>query len=94
MVKELLAPIMLVLGITAVSTVNADHNSVWGEGWANMPNDIHDTRIDTMDEETDSFIDFVRMGSGSSSGSELVADSTDATGGGTANQGGTRGGRR
>ena len=25
----------------------ADHNSKNGEGWANMPNDIHNTRIDT-----------------------------------------------
>lgn len=25
----------------------ADHNSKNGEGWANMPNDIHNTRIET-----------------------------------------------
>lgn len=94
MLKELLGPVVFILGITAVATVQADHNSVWGEGWANMPNDIHDTRIDTLDDDTDSFIDFVRTGSGSSSGSAMIADSTDTAGGGTANQGGTRGGRR
>lgn len=95
MVKQKLAPIMLVLGIAAVSTVQADHNSPWGEGWASMPNDIHNTRIDTMDEDTDEFIDFVRMGSGASSDNSLLADSTDTTGGGSANQGGSsRGGRR
>jgi len=37
----------------------ADHNSIWGEGWANMPNDIHDTRIDTLDDANEEFTDFV-----------------------------------
>lgn len=44
----------------------ADHNSKWGEGTANMPNDIHNTRIETMgDNET--FRDFVRKGNGADS---------------------------
>ena len=94
MVKETLAPIMLILGIAAVSAVQADHNSPWGGGWADMPNDIHNTRIDTMDGDTDEFIDFVRMGSGAASDNRFVADSTDATGSGSAGQGGSRGGRR
>lgn len=97
MLKEILAPIMLAVGIAAVSTVHtvhADHNSPWGEGWASMPNDIHNTRIDTMDEDTQEFIDFVRMGSGADSDSRFLVDSTDAPGGGSANQGGSRGGRR
>jgi len=39
------------LGVALSSTAAmADHNSPWGEGWANMPNDTHDTRIDTMDD--------------------------------------------
>ena len=94
MLKEKLAPIMLAVGIAAVSAVHADHNSPWGEGWASMPNDIHNTRIDTMDEDTEEFIDFVRMGSGADSDNSLLVDSSGATGGGSANQDGSRGGRR
>ena len=37
----------------------ADHNSKWGEGWANMPNDVHNARIDNT-----AFRDFVRQGNG------------------------------
>jgi len=44
----------------------ADHNSKWGEGWANMPNDIHNTRIDTRGDN-DAFRDFVRYGNGADS---------------------------
>jgi hypothetical protein len=29
----------------------ADHNSKNGEGWANMPNDIHNTRIETRGDD-------------------------------------------
>lgn len=94
MMKETLASIVLALGIAAVSTVQADHNSPWGEGWANMPNDIHNTRVDTRDEDTEAFIDFVRMGSGADSENVYLVDSTDATGGGSADRGGSRGGRR
>lgn len=94
MLKKTLAPIMLAVGIAAVPVVHADHNSLWGEGWANMPNDIHNTRIDTMDEDTQEFIDFVRMGSGADSDNVFLVDSTDAIGGGSADQGGNRGGRR
>ena len=38
-----------VAGAIAVGAVPAlaDHNSKNGEGWANMPNDIHNTRIET-----------------------------------------------
>ncbi len=44
----------------------SDHNSKWGEGWANMPNDIHNTRIDTRGDNT-AFRDFVRYGNGADS---------------------------
>ena len=93
MLKETLALIVLAGGIAALSVVHADHNSPWGEGWASMPNDIHNTRIDTMDEDTDEFIDFVRMGSGADSDNRYLVDSSDATGGGSANQGGGAGRR-
>lgn len=94
MVKGTLAPMMLALGIAAVSAVPADHNSPWGEGWANMPNDIHNTRIDTMDEDTQEFIDLIRMGSGADSENVFLVVSSNTTGGGSPNRGGTRGGRR
>jgi hypothetical protein len=44
----------------------ADHNSKWGEGWAKMPNDIHNTRIETRGSNT-SFRDFVQYGDGATS---------------------------
>jgi len=44
----------------------ADHNSRWGEGWANMPNDVHNTRIDTRGDN-EAFRDFVRYGNGAES---------------------------
>ncbi|MGB5663649.1 hypothetical protein [Eudoraea sp.] len=43
-----------------------DHNSKWGEGWANMPNDIHNTRVETRGDNT-AFRDFVRQGNGADS---------------------------
>jgi hypothetical protein len=43
-----------------------DHNSRWGAGWANMPNDIHNTRVDTrVSGDNELFQDFVRYGAGS-----------------------------
>lgn len=46
----------------------ADHNSKWGEGWANMPNDIHNTRIDTRESgDNEAFKDFVKYGEGADS---------------------------
>ena len=44
----------LVLGAATVlafiaAPAIADHNSKEGEGWANMPNDIHNTRIETLE---------------------------------------------
>jgi hypothetical protein len=41
----------------------ADHNSPNGAGWANMPNDIHNTRIEDGLSGTE-FADFVRQGAG------------------------------
>ena len=55
----------------------ADHNSKWGEGWANMPNDIHNTRIETRGDNT-AFRDFVRYGNGAESTNRY--STSDATG--------------
>ena len=88
--------IVFACGLVAM-TAQADHNSIWGEGWANMPNDIHNTRIETMDDDPDNFIEFVRMGSGSETANPYMVDSDSASssdqGGGSRNRAGTRGGR-
>lgn len=96
MANAKISQFVLALSLAATAAVQADHNSVWGDGWANMPNDIHNTRIDTMDSDDDDFIDFVRMGSGADSENRFLVDSTDTTGSGAGvggGQGGARGGR-
>ena len=74
-------PIILsVLGIFAAPAVLADHNSPHGAGWARMPNDIHNTRIDTQGDNT-AFRDFVRYGNGASSTNRFLSDSDIKRGG-------------
>ncbi len=46
-------------GMLATTTVYADHNSVWGAGFASMPNDVHNSRLEDSDEE---FMDLVQYG--------------------------------
>ncbi len=59
-----LASAALVFSAQAV----ADHNSKNGEGWANMPNDIHNTRIETRESgDNEAFKDFVQHGDGADS---------------------------
>jgi len=49
------------LGSLIALPAMADHNSVWGPGWANMTNDIHNTRIeDDLDQEE--WTDYVQNG--------------------------------
>lgn len=73
----------LALGTAAVialcvSPALADHNSKQGEGWANMPNDIHNTRVETLEtKDNEAFRDFVKYGEGSESVNRF--DSDDAT---------------
>lgn len=56
----------LVIVAASLTAAQADHMSPWGPGWANMPNDIHNTRLDTRgDNET--FFDFIRYGAGADS---------------------------
>lgn len=64
--KKVTASVILLAATLASGTALADHNSKWGEGWAKMPNDIHNTRIDTLGDR-DSFRDFVRHGAGAAS---------------------------
>lgn len=57
----------------------ADHNSPHGAGWARMPNDIHNTRIDTLGDNT-AFRDFVRYGNGADSTNRFLTDSPASRG--------------
>lgn len=69
-----LASITLLSALFVSPVAMADHNSVWGEGWANMPNDIHNTRIDTISDDSDAFTDFVRYGNGADSVNRFLDD--------------------
>lgn len=59
---------MTVLGalVSLSGTAVADHNSKWGEGTANMPNDIHNMRIETKGDN-EAFREFVQKGNGADS---------------------------
>jgi hypothetical protein len=55
----------------------ADHNSKNGEGTANMPNDIHNTRVETLEtNDNETFQDFVRYGEGSTSVNRFESEET------------------
>lgn len=57
----------------------ADHNSKDGEGTANMPNDIHNTRIETKEaNDNEAFRDFVKYGEGSKVPNRFESDDTTA----------------
>ena len=67
-------------GLLAVTApVFADHNSKNGEGWANMPNDIHNTRIETKEaDDNEAFREFVKYGDASDSVNRFDSDDTTA----------------
>ena len=66
------------LAIGATAAV-ADHNSKNGEGWANMPNDIHNMRIETREaNDNEAFKDFVKYGEGSTSENRFATDDAAA----------------
>jgi len=82
----------LVLGSLAAlfsASALADHNSPHGAGWANMPNDIHNTRIEDGLSGTE-FRDFVRQGAGA----DTVNRYLDSTLSGSSRSATTRGGSR
>jgi hypothetical protein len=62
--------------VTLSGAAVADHNSKWGEGTANMPNDIHNTRIETRGDN-DSFREFVQYGEGADSVNRYATDTDD-----------------
>lgn len=74
-------PFILVAGMLLAclssAPAMANHNSPFGEGFANMPNDIHNTRVDTReDDDNESFVDLVRFGDGASTINRFLSTST------------------
>lgn len=84
--KSLIA--LSLASVFAASSAYADHNSLFGEGWANMPNDIHNVRIDTKDSDTSDFTDFVKYGNGSDSVNRFSTTTSTSRGGSSASRGG------
>lgn len=70
--KTLLAT-CLTSGALVMTSAYADHASPMGEGWANMPNDIHNTRLEDSQEE---FMDLVQGGGGVDSTNRYDDDTT------------------
>jgi len=84
----------LVLGsLAALFSVSAlaDHNSPWGAGWANMPNDIHNIQIEDDLSGTE-FSDLVRQGAGADTVNRYLDSTTtlQSGSGSTASGGGSR----
>jgi len=85
----------LVIGsLAALVSVSAlaDHNSPNGAGWANMPNDIHNTRIESDLSGTE-FADFVRQGAGADTVNRYLDSTTtlqSGSGSATSSRGGSR----
>lgn len=70
--KTLLA-ISITTGIFASSVAMADHKSPMGAGTANMPNDIHNTRIE---DDNETFLNLVQQGGGADSVNRYSDDTT------------------
>jgi hypothetical protein len=74
MSRKLIA-LVVSTGLLTAGAAYADHNSKNGEGWANMPNDIHNTRIETREaDDNEAFRDFVRYGEGAESENRFATD--------------------
>ncbi len=71
----------------------ADHNSPHGAGWANMPNDIHNTRIEDGLSGPE-FRDFVRQGAGADTVNRYFDSTTTVSRGGSGASVPHGGGRR
>ena len=79
---------LIAAGVMATSSAYADHNSIWGAGTANMPNDIHNTRIE---DDNETFLDLVQQGGGADSVNRYDDDSTSTAVGVRRSAGSTRG---
>jgi hypothetical protein len=63
--------------LMAAGPAVSDHNSKNGEGTANMPNDIHNTRVETLESnDNEAFRDFVKYGEGSKTVNRFESDET------------------
>ena len=71
--KKSVVTMLIAGGMIATSSVYADHNSIWGAGTANMPNDIHNTRIE---DDNETFLELVQGGGGADSVNRYDDDST------------------
>ena len=69
--------------LSAGTAVMADHNSKNGDGWANMPNAVHDYRIDIRGDtaepmqaqgKSDEFTAWVQYGAGAASENCTLAE--------------------
>lgn len=67
----------LVIAAASLTVAQADHMSPWGPGWAGMPNDIHNTRLDTRGDN-EAFLDFIRYGEGADSINRYLVEETVA----------------
>ncbi len=69
MMKRLDKQTMLAVAACMVisSLAMADHLSIWGEGWANMPNEIHNLRMEYKDDN-DAFLSEIQYGAGAVTG--------------------------
>ena len=75
--KSLLA-IFITSSVFASSAALADHKSPMGAGTANMPNDIHNTRIE---DDNETFLELVQGGGGADSVNRYADDTTTTMGG-------------
>ena len=76
MSKKLVFAMFISGGMLATSASYADHNSIWGAGHANMPNDIHNTRIE---DDNETFHDLVQYGDGADSVNRYADDTSTTT---------------
>ncbi len=77
--NKMLLRLTLIAAAAFLTAAHADHMSPWGPGWANMPNDIHNTRFDTrLADDNDAFRDFVRYGEGADSVNRYLTEETAA----------------
>lgn len=72
-----LATVVTSAFLVAAAPSVADHNSKNGEGTANMPNDIHNTRVETLENnDNEAFRDFVKNGEGSTTVNRFESEET------------------
>ena len=77
--RSTLISLTIATGLLAAGTSLADHNSKNGEGTANMPNDIHNTRVETLENnDSEAFREFVQYGEGSKTVNRFDSEETQS----------------